>query len=443
MKEMTTRLFILTTLIFLFVNPVVSQNGKRSKYSSSEDSIHCGKYLSAYRQFFLINVYEHALESWWIVFHDCPASSEKMYVHGATMYRSYIEAAPEGPAREGLIDTLMMIYDQRIAYFGGEGNVLGRKGKDLLTYRGTDIEQVHHAYEMLRKSVKLQGEESREQVMLLLISAGISLNKEDKIDSNQVIEDYLMVSGILDQKKGSSTRRERTRSAINEMMLKENMLSCEALNHYYEPQFEQYSKDKAYQEKLINLYSAAGCNHSDICVAASENLYSMEPGPESAHHLAMLFITRNDYEKAAGYLEQALEGENIDILIRAEWYYELAVVSSARKEHCKAIEYAREAINLKSDYGKAYIQLGDAFIASRTNLGDEFQQRTAFWAAADMYKKAGLVDPSVTEEANRKLNAYTVQFPDHEEIFFHDLKDGDTYLVGGCINEHTTVRSGR
>jgi hypothetical protein len=106
-----------------------------------------------------------------------------------------------------------------------------------------------------------------------------------------------------------------------------------------------------------------------------------------------------------------------------------------------AIEYAREANRLKFDYGKAYILLGDAYVASRENLGDDFQQRTAFWAAADMYQKATSVNPDLREEANQKLAECRGLYPNKEDIFFRDLKDGDTYLVGGCINGYTTIRS--
>ena len=226
-------------------------------------------------------------------------------------------------------------------------------------------------------------------------------------------------------------------------MLNGDILTCEALNLYFEPQFEQNKNDKTFLSKVITLYTASGCDRSDIYVAASENLYRIEPGPVSAHNLAILFINRNDFEKAAGYLREAVQGENIDRETRAEWYYELAVLTNANKDYCKAIDYAREAINLKSDYGKAYILLGDAFIASRDNLGDEFQQSTAFWAAADKYKKAASVDPSVAEETNQKLTNYLGQYPNHEDVFFRDFKDGDQYQVGGCINENTTVRSSK
>jgi tetratricopeptide (TPR) repeat protein len=421
--------------------PAVSQNGNGSNYASDEDSIKCGQYLSAYRGFFSLKLYDDAYETWWYTFDNCPASSQRMYLDGVTMYRFYIEEAPEGPVREGLIDTLMLIYDQRIEYFGDEGNVLGRKGKDLLSYRSDDMNEVQNAYEMLKKSVQIEGKKTKDATMLLLMTSGIALKNEGRIDDNQVIEDYFNLVMILDQLEGKSSRWAKARASIDQMMLSENILSCEALDGYFEPQFEPNKDDKTFLEKVITFYSSTACERTDMYVAAAENLYRIDPGPESAHNLAILFITRNDFEKATSYLKEAVLGESTNPETRAEWYYELAVVSNAQEDYCEAIGYAREAIKLKGDYGKPYVALGDAFIASRDNLGDDFHQRTAFWAATDMYKKAISTDPSLAGETNKKLNIYVRQYPNSEEVFFRDMKDGDSYKVEGCIKANTTVRS--
>ena len=441
MKGMSLKTSGLIALLMLLTVPVLSQGAIGSENITGGENNDCSRYLSVYREFFKIDLYEEAFEPWWKVFKECPESSEMMYIDGVTMYKSYIEAAPEGPEREGLIDTLMLIYDQRMEYFKGEGNVLGRKGRDLFTYRKTDIEQVRNAYDMLKKSIELEGQKSQEAVMLYFISAGVTLNKEDKIDDNQIIEDYFMVAGILDQLEGRSSRWKRTRETIDEIILKENILTCEALNRYFEPQFEQNKNDKDFLKKVISFYTSSECGRSDLYVAAAENLYQIEPGPASAHSLGILFIAKNDFEKAARYLKEAVLGVGVDNKTRADWFYELAIVSSANKDYCDAISYAREAIDLMSNLGKAYIALGDAMIASRENLGEDFEQRSAFWAAADQYTQAASVDPSVANEAKRKLADYASQYPNNEDVFFRDLKDGDPYQVGGCINEKTTVRS--
>ncbi len=439
MKGKTLKPIVLAILIVLLSLPAFSQRPKVPVYRS-DDTTSCGHLISAYRTFFKEDMYDTALPTWLTAFNNCQDSSEMMYLDGVIMYRSFIEKSPEGPVKEGRIDTLMLIYDLRMENFGGEGNVLGRKGRDLLTYRGADIEQVHNAYDMLRKSVELMGNEAQDATMLLCISAGIKLAKQGKIDTSQVLADYIKVNGILVHRDKRGSRWERTRESIDNMMFKEDILTCEALNRYYEPLFEQNKNDLVFLETVLFSYNAAGCERSAYYAAASENMYLIEPSPESAHKVAIQFITMNDLENAASYLKKAVEGASVENGTRALWYYELAVVSNATNKHCEAIEYAREAIKLKSEYGKAYILLGDAFIAYRDSLGDDFQQRAAFWAATDKYKLAAQVDPTLAEETRQRLSDFTSQFPNSEDVFFLDLKEGDPYLVGGCINENTTVR---
>ena len=449
MKTLALKTILLTAMSLLFVLPAISQKGIEdgSKYGKGQDSINCIKNLSLYREFFKHNNYKDAIQPWRNVFGECPASSERMYVEGITMYRKSIESSSSPERKEQLIDTLLMIYDRRIQYYGGEGNVLGRKGIDILRYRrigpdgSVNTQAVQEGYNDLKSSIEMEKNKSRDAVMITFISASITLNQKGKIDDGQVIEDYFMATEIIDKLLDKSSRWERAKASIDDNMIKSGILTCDALNGYYEPQFEANKTDKEFLQKVIKFYDASNCDRADLYVSASEQMYRIDPGPESAHQLGILFIAKSDFNKAAQYLQMSVAGEGIDDETRAEWYYELTVVTLANKDYCGAITWAREAIIRKPDYGKAYIALGDAMIASRDNLGDDFEKRTAFWVAADKYAKAKSVDPSVASDANKKLNDYKAQYPNHEEVFFRDLKDGDSYQVKGCINEYTTVRS--
>ena len=64
-----------------------------------------------------------------------------------------------------------------------------------------------------------------------------------------------------------------------------------------------------------------------------------------------------------------------------------------------------------------------------------------YWAAVDKFIKAKTVEPDLTDEANKFIDAYRPFFPDKETIFFYGLKEGDTYTVECWINEKTTVRA--
>ncbi|RLE06362.1 MAG: hypothetical protein DRJ13_00385, partial [Bacteroidetes bacterium] len=359
MKTLALKTILFTAMSLLFVLPAISQKGIEdgSKYGKGQDSINCIKNLSLYREFFKHNNYKDAIQPWRQVFGECPAASERMYVSGITMYRKSIESSSSQERKEQLIDTMLLIYDRRIEYFGGggkKGNILGRKGIDLLRYRRSDIEAVNEAYGYLKSSIEMEKNKSRDAVMITFISASITLNQKGKIDDGQVIEDYFMATEIIDKLFDKSSRWKRAKASIDDNMLKSGILTCDALNGYYEPQFEANKTDTEFLQKVIKFYDASGCDRADLYVSASEQMYRIDPGPESAHQLGILFIAKSDFNKAATYLQMAVAGEGIDDETRAEWYYELTVVTLANKDYCGAITWAREAIVRKPDYGKAY-----------------------------------------------------------------------------------------
>ena len=446
MKTKALKPILLVAISLLFVLPLISQKGIEdgSKYGKGKDSINCIKNLSLYKEFFKHSNYNDAIGPWKQVFGECPASSEKMYVEGTSMYRKFIGSAASPERQEELIDTLMLIYTRRMEYYPKKnGSTVGRKGIDLLRYRSNNVDALEEGHGYLRQSIDMEKSKTRDIVLINYITASINLNMTGRFEDNQVIEDYFMVTAIVDKLLGKSSRWDKAKVNIDDQMLKSGLLTCDALNRYFEPQFEAGKEEKVFLEKLIHFYSASGCDRADLYVAASEQMYVIEPGPKSAHQLAVLFIAKGDFDKAAIYLKEAVHGTGIEKQTKGDWYYELALVTRYNKKYCEAIKYAREAVALNGSHGKAYIVMGDAIIDTRDNLGDEFEQRTAFWVAADKYAKAKAVDPSLTAEVNKKINNYSGQYPNHEEVFFHDLKDGDSYYVKGCINEYTTVRSSK
>jgi len=50
------------------------------------------------------------------------------------------------------------------------------------------------------------------------------------------------------------------------------------------------------------------------------------------------------------------------------------------------------------------------------------------------------VDPSTSDDANKKIASCTRYFPKQEDVFFYGLKAGDTYSIKCWIGETTTVR---
>ena len=135
----------------------------QGKYGA--DSAKCVRNLSLYRDYYKQKAYDDAYKFWKIVYNICPASSERMYSDGAKLLKDKIKKAADAEAKAALVDTLKMVYYQRIDNFGKEGYNLGRLGTDLLRYDQKNIEEV---YTILQKSIELEGNNSGAGQQLLL-----------------------------------------------------------------------------------------------------------------------------------------------------------------------------------------------------------------------------------------------------------------------------------
>ena len=127
---------------------------------------------------------------------------------------------------------------------------------------------------------------------------------------------------------------------------------------------------------------------------------------------------------------------------RADVHYLLANVYFQLQRFADARSEAYATIKIRPSDGKSYILIGDLYASSAKKCGDgDFFSKVAYWTAVDKYIKAKNVDPDQAELARTKINTFTQYFPATEQIFFHDLKEGDSFTVECWINETTTVRA--
>jgi hypothetical protein len=102
---------------------------------------------------------------------------------------------------------------------------------------------------------------------------------------------------------------------------------------------------------------------------------------------------------------------------------------------------AIRAADAKPNWGAPYILIGKAYASSANAVGtNEFEKNAVYWVAVDKFMKAKSVDPAIAEEANEQIRLYSAHFPPKTELFMQGFQLGDTYTVGGWINERTTVR---
>ena len=151
------RKIIVLALGLCFVGGFVKAQTLDSKFGL--DSTKTIEQASIYTEFVKQKNYKDALPAWRYVFNNAPKFQLNTYVRGEDIMMG-MYSKTKNPA---YIDTLMMIYDQWIKYFGnhnrlGEGYAIGKKGFNLYRLRGiSDVNAAKEAYGYLTKSIHMEG----------------------------------------------------------------------------------------------------------------------------------------------------------------------------------------------------------------------------------------------------------------------------------------------
>jgi len=439
-----------------FTADVVNDNSSiygDGKYG--EDSVACLTNLSLYREYYKqwkstgykSEAVNDAIVPWRKVFFGCPRSSENMYLDGLKIM-NYKLKGTDGDVKSAYVDTITMIFLQRLENFpvkkgkDQKGSIYGRLGVDLMKKAP---ERCEEAYGYLKESVALEQDNASVSSLVYYFRATIKLVKKGLADETLVVDTYDELSTLIDanidknaDKPKKLAQWENARNNVENTF--EPYATCDALIGIYDKKFNESPENIDLLKKITKILRKKKCTKSDLFFNATQKLYSLEPTPNAAMLMGKMLIEKEDYNGAAKYMEEAVamiddEREKADILSDlGKIYYKL-------NQYPKARTYARKALALNPSDGMSYILIGDMYASSADRCGDnELTKKVAYWAAIDKYLQAKRADTELTELANKRISTYSKYYPTVDKVFFHDLKEGDSYQVECWINETTTVR---
>jgi len=433
---MGRKVFITIVSVLMLTSMAFSQ-----KYGTTpEDSAECVKNISLYGQFYKQKNIKDAITPWRQVFLNCPQASQNTFIRGATIVKYMYNLEKDAKNRKTIIDTLMMVYDKRIEFFGKEGYVRGRQGCDLYNL---DKKQYQKSYEYLNKSVQLESNKTKSDVCIFYLTTAVKKLKDSSLTQLQLIEAFDVISNILEFNiKNNAKKQQKYMDAqLNCEALVEPYISCEDLINIYRPKFDENKADLDLLKRITGALSKKECVKDPLFFEATKELHKLEPTAQSAYLMGKMNVELNKYGEAVTYLKEAIELFENDLdktkayMLLGESYKNLGQLSAARNQFMKVTE-------IKPNDGKPYIFIGDMYYSSAKDCMDR-ELKVSYWAAADKYYKAKQVDTTaaIIDVANQKINSAYGQFPDNESIFFHDLEVGKSYSVGCWIQESTTIRA--
>ena len=211
---------------------------------------------------------------------------------------------------------------------------------------------------------------------------------------------------------------------------------------FIERQVERNPDDADLIAELFDLYITTG--RHDQAEELSERLLAVQPDARTYQLVARMRLEDGDARGAYQLYERALQMDGAEDR-RRDIYFNMGIAQQQIGSLQNARRHFRQALDIDSNFGPAYIAIGDLYVTQVGNCGSfEREDRAVYWLAVDYYERAASRDASVANQARQKARSYSGSFPSSEDLFFRGWSAGDSYQVNyGCyswIGESTTVR---
>lgn len=370
-----------------------------------------------------------------------PDGDDDNYRRVVKLYEGLAEQASSEEARTAYLDTaathltsaVEKMEKQDIEYEPYKWERL--KGRFVEQHQDSlpnDIEGLKTAAAHYRKAFELAPKELNAYYIQQVLRSYLENNEQQKA---------LDFANTVEAKRGDDEEVAQIISSVREDIFGKNP---QAKIAYLEDQVEQNPDSTQLMTELFNAYNRQG--NVEKASKIANRLMKMEPPAETVREIAQMRLedgrpkaALEAYDRAS---EQGAELKAEDYFNRGTAYQKMGQLAKARQEYRKAIE-------LREDFGRAYIAIGDLYARSVNKCsGGEMKRKdkAVYWAAVDKYRQAKEIDPSVSSTANSKIRTYRKVFPTKEDIFYRsDWEQGGSFTINyGCyswIGETTSVRS--
>lgn len=422
----------------------------QGKYGATDaDSVECITQLSLYEEFVKQKNYKDAYPGWKKACEVCPKSRKSLYINGVKMYRRFIQKEKDPVRKAAYLDTLMTVYDNRIANFGQEGYVLGRKANDLYRF-DKKKERTEEANAMFKKSMDLRKEKTEAGALSGYYLSLYDLVKAGKAEKAAMLEEYLPLSDltaqciakakmIKDTAKAAKAvgKYEKAKTNIDEMFVKVG--DCASIVDIFTTKLAASPDDMELKKKIMKVCTKRNCTDNDLFKQVAKDVHAASPSHETAFGIGKVEMSDKKYSSALNYFKQAIELCGEDCPDKAMYNLGAAQASLKTGNLQGAYSYAGKALALDPSDGSGYLIQAQA--VAKTKCGtNALELKYVYWVAYDLAAKAKAKGGEVGNKASRLMSAYKANWPDKTELFNFGVIDKGTVRVGCWINASTEVR---
>jgi hypothetical protein len=130
MDNMKSRLLGLGIAMIMAGSTAIAQTG----WNWPDDKATAEEKVALYTDNFKTGNYRRAADHLTYLIHNAPNLNKSIYINGVRIYDGLASEATDPNQKRVFQDSVLMLYDMRIKYFGEEGAVINRKVYDAYRY---------------------------------------------------------------------------------------------------------------------------------------------------------------------------------------------------------------------------------------------------------------------------------------------------------------------
>lgn len=425
-----------------------------------------------YRQEIKSKNFAGAMEQWKIAFDIAPAADGKRdfhYTDGIKIYKHLYKEETDEAKKEEYKTNVIELYKRVIdcykekaifiadcdddCYDAKVGQLYGELAYEMFyIYNRPYVETLdalNNSIDRLGKSARYSELEPLAIVTVHNFKNGVvdKVHARATVDRIAEIADYNIESGdeLSEYYQISKDRSMNVFSAVER-----DIFDCDYFKARYEPDYPSKKTDFTWMKSVFADLKRQGCADSDpFMVEVKRNYESLASSMNAAKlaeweaknpaSLAKKAYDAGNYDEAVAKYREAMT--SVDAKKQADYHFRIASIQFRKqKKYADARSSARKAAELRPNWGRPWMLIGDMYATSSRSCGDSWNQRLAVLAAIDKYSRAKSVDPSVGVEAGGRIGRYNQSRPDQQEAFMRGMSAGQTVKVACWIGESVKLR---
>ncbi len=384
------------------------------------------------------NNYRGAVKGFQWLLTNAPKLNTGLYINGTDIYNNLAAAEKDPVKKQVLVDSLMMLYDMRIANCGDMENVLNRKAIYAATYNAQNKDKTAEVLALYDKVYEISGNNVLDNNLLTYMQV-IQINDAllKNMTDEQVLQRYDKLSEVIDakikkaqieNKQADVDKLKKTKASIDEILPKIVTVNCDFVKTTMQPVFRKNPSDLGLAKKMFQFMTADGCIDDPLWLEVAEAIHKDSPDYGLAINMAKIYAKNGNMEKAETFATEAAtlastpdQKESSTIFV-GDLLAQKGSKSAAREAYRKAGKAGFEKI------GDLYMGAG-ADCRKGVSLAED---RLVYLAAYEMYAKAG---------DGPKMAAAKAQFPSVTELFELNWKEGESKPISCWVGETVVLRT--